>query len=388
MPKSSILFLDQYSGISGGQKVLLNIIQGFSKKGYRCLAALPERGLLSQNLEQSGIECKFFPIGYYSITQKNLFDFINYAARLPFLVFLLIKLIKKQKINVVYANGSRTFIWATIACSIAGVPLIWHIHSIFKEGLAKKICSYFGKLGVVKKIFAVSNAARDSLNELKPKLQVIYNAVADVLASTDIRLLKREYNLEEDNFLVGNIGILEEWKNQEDLIRAARLIKEAGKKGIYFFLIGDSLYKKRGRQQYKNKLKNMVSVMGLEKEVIFSGFRNDIYEIINSLNMLIISSRDPDPCPMVSLEAASFGLAIISTDFGGVKEMFKENEEVLFYKAGDFKGLAEKIIYLFENRDILRSIGQRARLRVQKEHNLDNFLEEIITAVDKLSYGN
>jgi glycosyltransferase involved in cell wall biosynthesis len=388
MPKSSILFLDQYSGISGGQKVLLNIIQGFSKKGYRCLAALPERGLLSQNLDQSGIECKFLPIGYYSITQKNLFDFINYAARLPFLVFLLIKLIKKQKINVVYANGSRTFIWATIACSIAGVPLIWHIHSIFKEGLAKKICSFFGKFGVVKKIFAVSNAAADSLNELKPKLQVIYNAVADVLASTDICLLKREYNLAEDNFLVGNIGILEEWKNQEDLLRAARYIKDSGKIGIYFFIIGDSLYKEPGKQRYKKRLEELVSETGLEKEIIFTGFRSDIDKVMRSLDILVICSKDPDPCPLVSLEAASRGLAIISTDLGGTKEIFKENEEAFFYKSGDFKELANKILHFYEYRQLMHAMAEAARKKVIKEHNLDGYLERITNTVEKTIHGD
>ncbi len=386
--KKAILFLDQYSGLSGGQKVLLNIIQAFSKEGYKRITILPEKGLLSQKLEQLEIETIFFPIGSYSITQKNLFDFLNYSLRLPILVFLLIDLIIRKKIDVVYANGARTFIWATLACVVTKRPIFWHIHSIFENGLARKICVFFGKFQVVKKIFIVSKIAAEPLDELNLKLEVIYNAVQIPSPSKDFNLLKKEYGLLKDDFLVGNIGILEEWKNQEDLIRSARLIKDSGKKNIYFFIIGDSLYKECHKQKYKNRLKKMVSDMDLEKEVIFTGFRNDINEVMNSLDALVICSKKPDPCPLVSLEAASLGVAMISTDFGGVREIFKENEEVLFYKPGDFKNLANKIVYLFENRQFLQNIGQQAHLKVNKEYNLDNFLKRIINTVNNLTNGN
>jgi len=387
-PKKTILFLDQYSGLSGGQKVLLNIIQAFAKKGYKCIAVLPEKGLLSQKLEQLGIEVIFFPIGYYSITQKNLFDLLNYGLRFPILTYLLTNLIRNKKIGIIYANAARTFTWATLACSITKRPIFWHIHSIFEHGLAKKICIFFAKFTVVKKIFIVSKAAAFPLSKIDSKIEVVYNAVCSPASAREDNLLKIEYGLPKDDFLVGNIGVLEVWKNQEDLIRAAKFIKDSGRKEIHIFIVGDSLYREGTKQKYKNRLKKMVSDMDLAKGVIFTGFRKDIFEVMNSLDVLVICSKDPDPCPLVSLEVASLGTGIISTDFGGVKEIFKENEEALFYKPGNFKDLANKIIYLFENREILRSLGENACLKVKKEHNLDNFLDKIIKAVENLTNGD
>ncbi len=387
MSKRTILFLDQYSGFSGGQKVLLNIIQAFSKQGYRCLTVLPEPGLLSQQLESYQVKSIFFPVGYYNITQKNIGDFLNYIFRLPILVFLLLNLIKKEKISLVYANGARTFIWATLACTIAKVPLFWHVHSIFDKGIAKKACIFFGKFSIVKKILAVSKMASESLSGLKPKIEIIYNAIAKLSSENNANLLKKEYGLTEGDFLVGNIAMLEEWKNQEDLIRAAKLIKDANKKGMYFFIVGDSLYKEIPRQSYKNKLKILARDMNLEKEVIFTGFRDDIDKLMRSLDVVVICSKQPDPCPLVSLEAASLGLAIISTDAGGVKEIFTENEEALFYTAGDFKTLTDKLLYLFENRQIAETIGHKASIKIEREHNLDIFLKKITDAVDKVING-
>ncbi len=218
--KKAILFLDQYAGLAGGQKVLLDIVEAFSnsKKGYKCIAALPGEGLLSERMRPLGISVKFFPIGYYSISQKNIFDCLNYFLRLPLLFFLLTHLIRKEKIDLVYANGARTFAWATLACSATNRPLFWHIHSIFDKGLTKKTCLFFGKFNAVKKIFVVSKVAASPLNALGAKLEVIYNAVKKVPPPEDAGLLKREFGLAGDAFLVGNIAILEEWKNQEDLI--------------------------------------------------------------------------------------------------------------------------------------------------------------------------
>lgn len=387
MSKKTILFLDQFSSFSGGQKVLLNIIDAFSKKGYRCLAVLPEKGLFSDKIEVLGVEVLSFPIGHYSITKKGLFDFIKFFFKFPILTFLLIKLSKKEKIDAVYANGARTFAWATLACLIINVPIVWHIHSIFSKGAAKNLCLLFGKFKIVKKIFVVSRLAALPLDKLNSKIEIVYNAVAEsAFLKENPGILKKEYGLDNGAFLVGNVAVLEEWKNQADLIKAAKFIKDAGKINIHFFIIGDSLY--ITQEKYKHRLKKIVSDMHLENEVIFTGFRKDMPGVMNSLDVLVICSRNPDPCPMVSLEAASLGKAVISTDPGGVKEIFEENREALFYKAGDFENLADNIIHLFENRKVLQAIGENARIKIKNNYNLENYLKKIITATEKAVYEN
>lgn len=127
----------------------------------------------------------------------------------------------------------------------------------------------------------------------------------------------------------------------------------------------------------------LVDELGLKKEVIFTGFRKDVINVINSLDILVICSKDPDPCPLVSLEAASLAVPMIATRHGGVAEIFKDNEEALFYEPGNPKELAEKILRLFKDRNILRSIGRMAQVKVRAEHALDMFLNRITSAVEE-----
>jgi glycosyltransferase involved in cell wall biosynthesis len=388
MPKMNILFLDQYSGLSGGQKVLLDIISAFSKKGYGCLAALPGEGLLSERLKSLGIETKFIPLGYYSIAHKNPLDIISFGLRLPILIFLLARMIRKENIDAVYANGARTFIWATAACCMTKTPLVWHIHSIFKDPIICYLLNKLVKSPCVKKVFAVSRSAAAPIIKAGGKLEVIYNAAETNQPSKETDCFKNEFALSKDDFLVAAVGILEEWKNQEDLIKAAKYIKDLGKEKIIFLIIGDSLYKNAGKQKYRDKLKTLTRELGLEGSVIFTGFRSDIKEIMHCLDVLVITSKDPDPCPLVGLEAASCGVALVSEDAGGMKEMFQEGKQALFFKAGDFKALAQKLIFLLDNPKDKDSLTQAARELINREHSLDNYLQKLTGKTENAIYGN
>lgn len=388
MPEKNIVFLDQYPGLSGGQRVLLNITREFSGNGYNCIVVLPSKGLFSAELKERKIETIIFPMGYYSITGKNILDFINYGLRLPFLIFLLLRLLKKRKIDIVYANGARTFIWAAIACGLRKTPLFWHVHSIFKKPGTLWPIIFFAKSRQVKKIFVVSKSAAGPLKNIEAKLEIMYNAVKIPSEQKKENILKKEYPDLENCFLAGTAGILEEWKNQKDLISAAKYIRDSGNNNISFFIIGDSLYAEPSKQKYKNKLKRLTLIAGMENKIIFTGLRSDIQEVMSSLDVLVIPSMEPDPCPMVSLEAASLGVPVIATHFGGAKEIFAENSEALFYKPGDYKALAEKILFLAKNPKESSLMAQAARLKIIKNHSLDVYLNKLRNIVEKTAYGN
>ena len=216
----------------------------------------------------------------------------------------------------------------------------------------------------------------------------MFNAVEITQVTKSENILKKEHPDLKNCFLVGTIGMLEEWKNQKDLISAAKYIKDSGFKDTAFFIIGDSLYTAPSKQKYKNKLKELARLTGIENKIIFTGQRNDIRDIILSLNVLVIPSKDPDPCPLVSLEAASLGLPIIATHFGGTKEIFKEDSEAFFYKPGDYKTLAERIVFLVKNPQVLNLMSQAARLKIINHHNLDAYLNKLRNIVEKTVYGN
>ncbi|MCK5494313.1 MAG: glycosyltransferase, partial [Candidatus Omnitrophica bacterium] len=125
-----ILFLEQYVKLSGGQKVLLSIIDGL-EGNYEFSVMLPKTGVLTDELDKRNITYQQLPVGYYSLGKKNFWDFLNYVIRLPYLILKVCLIIDKEKPDLIYANAARTFVFATIAAAIKKVPLVWHVHSIF-----------------------------------------------------------------------------------------------------------------------------------------------------------------------------------------------------------------------------------------------------------------
>jgi glycosyltransferase involved in cell wall biosynthesis len=223
----------------------------------------------------------------------------------------------------------------------------------------------------------VSKETAAIFNQAKYKTEVIYNGIEVSNLIQKSNLLKETYALPATDTLIGVVGILEDWKNQEDLIYAAKQIIKVEKLPAKFFIVGDSLYHQRRRQKYKEQLQKLQREFKLEKEVIFTGFRKDVKKIISSLDILVICSKEPDPCPMVSLEAGSQGLAVISSDLGGVKEMFKEDIEVLFYSPGNPKELSNKLTQLINNHNAVHKLGEALRLRIVKDYNFDIFINKI-----------
>ncbi|MBU1044917.1 MAG: glycosyltransferase [Candidatus Omnitrophica bacterium] len=388
-----ILFLEQYTKISGGQKVLLSILDGL-KSDYRFCVTVPERGELTEELDKRNIAHQQLAVGYYSLGKKTLLDVLLYLIRLPYLVLRLSRIIKQEKPDLVYANAARTFVCAAIACSLAKVPLVWHVHSIFDKGISRKLCNYFGKNKIVKKIIVVSQAAKAPLADLADKIEVIYNAIDEKIYYPGEKQgpIRQSLNL-GNNLVAAMVSLLVEWKCIDDFIRAAGIIS-ADYPQVKFLIVGDVLYDQAGKK-YKQDLLDLVKQLKLENKVIFTGFRNDVAAIMRELDIFVLASKQPDPCPTSLLQAMGSGMAVIATDFGGPAEIIQDQQDGLLYPAQDYKILAAKIKSLITDEKKRKQLSKNAADKINQDFNYKNYMLKIkqiienqIKITDKHIYGS
>ena len=375
-----ILFLEQYTKISGGQKVLLSVIDGL-KDDFNLTVTVPEKGELTQELDNRSIAYHQLPVGYYSLGKKTFLDVIMYLLRLPYLIIKLYSIIRKEKPDLVYANAARTFVCATIVSSMANIPLIWHVHSIFDKGISKKLCNYFGKNKIVRKILVVSQAAKAPLAGLADKIEILYNAIDEKVYYPGNKQgpIRQSLNL-DDNIVAAMVSLLVEWKCIDDFIRAAGIIiKEYPK--VKFLIVGDVLYDEAGKK-YKQYLLDLVKQLKLEDNVVFTGFRNDVPDIMRELDIFVLASKQPDPCPTSLLQAMGSGTAVIATDFGGPAEIIRDQQDGLLYRAQDYKTLAAKIKSLIIDDDKRRKLSLNAAKKINQDFNYKNYMIKIKQLID------
>lgn len=253
-------------------------------------------------------------------------DYIKYAKEID-------KFFKEHNdYKVVHMNASsKNFILLKYAKK-NNIPIrIAHSHNIdFQtKNPIKKIIGNVLKLPLKKyatDYFACSYLAGEWLfgkeNIKNNKVKVIHNAVDyDKFAlNKEIRnKVRKEFNIKNDEILIGNVGRFTNQKNHTFLIDICNeMIKINPKVKLIMVGIGEK------EEETKTKVKEL----GIEKNVIFAGFRNDVNEIMQAMDVFLLPSLY-EGLPVVGVEAQASGLPCFMSE-GVITEEVKITNNVYF----------------------------------------------------------
>lgn len=82
--------------------------------------------------------------------------------------------------------------------------------------------------------------------------------------------------------------------------------------------------------------------------------------------------------PMSVLEAMSYGLAVISTNAGGIPQIIESNINGLRFEAGDVKALQSDIIALLTNKTKKRQYGYKGYETINREFNIVKNINRLV----------
>src|SRR5690242_3255429 len=152
----------------------------------------------------------------------------------------------------------------------------------------------------------------------------------DVFADHASRRAKfrEELGVADDTILVGIVGRLTPIKDHEMFLRAIARLKEIDaaccrEGAVRFVVIGDG--------SLRASLEQQARALGLEKDTIFVGSRNDPECFYPALDVVALTSRN-EGTPLTLIEAMANARAVISTTVGGVVDLLGEVVENGEYK--------------------------------------------------------
>lgn len=353
--KPKIIVWESQSNISGGQRVALNIA-GHLKDKFDFRFIVPSAGQLSAELKNMGICVYYIPVGNYRRGKKGVADILKYLFFTPSALLKSYGIAKNA--DLIYANSTKLFVWSTIIGALTNTPVLWHLHNLLTDTKSKYLLKIFANFSSVRKIIAVSHAAKNHSGCNGEKCEVVYNGV-------DVSRFKPGRKKADSD--VKNVGIIADilpQKGHETLIKAIGKIK--GSLPVKLIIVGAPA---APNGSYFNKLKHLVSGLHLDGDVEFTGHRTDIPEIMNSLDMLVIPSSSFEACPMAALEALACGVPVIGSNLGGTPEIIGEGKTGHIFKAGDENDLAEKILSVLSGDDSYKTMC--ADCRKSAEDNFD-----------------
>jgi len=177
------------------------------------------------------------------------------------------------------------------------------------------------------------------------------------------------------------VGRISPVKDYETLIRAAEIL---ARKGIDFSVKIVGGPGRSDQIEYEKKLKELASVAGLEKHIVFTGpiANKKIVQSLVASDIFVNMSRTGSLDKAI-LEAMAVGLPVLTSNEAS-KEILGRYRDELMYPAGGFESLADKIGRLDKmGAEARTALGANLRKIVERNHSVSSLAEKILAAYEK-----
>ena len=311
-----------------------------------------------------------------SIKRKRSFSFT--AAR------KLAKIIDKHNIDVIHMHWTKDIPIAVMAKLLSKKrPKLVQTRNMnmtrFKDDFYHRFLYKH-----VDKMLAVSYKVKEQIEkfiplDIRPEVEVLYmgSDKPELLDSDGLKAYRKELGVNEDEFLVGLVGRIEESKGQHLLIEAAKRLKEE-KVPAKIFFVGHAM-----KESYLDELKEMVRSSGLEEMVIFYGFTKNPHHFMQASDAIVLAT----PCEtfgLVVIEAMQVQTVAIATNQCGPLEMIEHEKSGLLFEEGSSDDLHAQILKVYKDPALKTAIAQAGKVvAMEKFSNTKQFkkLSDILKEV-------
>lgn len=307
-------------------------------------------------------------INKYNIKNKNIKMRKAYDLKA---VKELANYVKKEKINVIHTHFFQENAIAVLAKRLYNLKCkIIRTYHIENNANKLKTIIHNKIINSSDVIIAVSKYTYEYLVKKgvkKDKIQIVYNGlnfhkIRNKKNKLDIR---NDFNISEDEFLIGCVGRLSLEKGQSFLIDCINKIRDEKFKVLII-----------GNGEEKEKLNNKIEELKLQDKVYLTGFRKDILEVISSLDMLVAPSMH-ETLGYSVIEALACDIPVVATRVGGLPEIIDEDINGLLVEYNNITDMCDKIKYIINKKDVYNKYKLNARKSVVKKFKIDNMYENI-----------
>jgi glycosyltransferase involved in cell wall biosynthesis len=375
--KYNILFLmNGAKPPRGGEFLTLYLITHLRSDLFHPVMVYAHEGAIVREIKKAGIEWVHIPLdsGITNIHPReiklyNPFFIFTFFWKLFISggIFKLKRFLRKYDIHLIYCADNISKLIGGIAGKMAGIKVVAHCHDDFKEDSLGKIMRAFYLL-LLDRILTVSDRVRRffTLNgRISQKAITVYNGInTGIFNPVDVQGdIRGELGLKEDTIIIGSIGVLEKDKGQRYLFEALERLKSEG--------IGNIICVGCGTGPEEQTLREFVYKRGLDNEILFLGFRNDIPIVLKALDMLAVTSLTIESFSMAAVEAMAMAVPVIATNIGGLPEVVEDWKTGILVPPGDVNALCNAIKYLVKNPEARLKMGENGRARVLEKFTIE-----------------
>ena len=366
-----VVYVDHCARLSGGELALLRLLRALVEVDAHVI--LGEDGPLVRRLIEEGISVEVLPMGAvardvhrervtpWTVSSKVVLQTSLYAAALA-------RRLRRLRPDLVHTNSLKSALYGGVAGRLAGVPVVWHIRDRIADDYLPAAAVRLVRAAARRLPTAIIANSRTTLATVSES-GALHAVVASPLEVHESARIQEPRAVRSDIFRVGMVGRLAPWKGQHVFLDAfSQAFAHGSERAV---IIGAALF---GEDWYEAELKRRLDVLGLDGRVAFTGFREDMRNALDEMDVLVHASVTPEPFGQVIVEGMAAGLPVVATAAGGPAEIIQDGVNGLLYPPGDAEALAARL------RGLSKDARLRARLGAAAHESTKGFTPEAAAA--------
>jgi len=364
----TILFLARSLDRGGAERQLVVLAKGLAHRGHGvAVAVFLGGGVYETELAEAGVRV-------INLVKQGRWDILPFLNRL-------LRLLRKERPAVMHSYlGVPNILATALKPLLPGTRIIWGLRasnvdlsrydwlSRLAYALERRLAR-FADLIIANSHAGKRHAVANGFPE--NKIVVIPNGVDTEYFRFDPegrRQVRSAWGLGEDEILVGLVARLDPMKDHPTFLEAASLIAREHH-DVRFVCVGD------GPVAYAEALKQQAAALGLTKQLIWAGARDNMPAVYSALDLSSSSSSFGEGFSNTIAEAMACGVLCVVTDVGDAKKIVGETGFVI--EPGNPAALASAWQMALETGGAEKaSRSQRARERVIEHFSLERLIEE------------
>jgi len=346
-----ILHTETLKKWGGQQNRILREAAGLTARGHTVIIACHKSSMLAKKSRELGL----------TVYEVNMVKQAHLST-----IPKLVKIIKQENVDIVVTHSSVDSWAGGFAARLTGRKLVRFRHNIYAIGKGPLTRFIYSIPDV---IVCISDEVKRALLEsgIKDKgMKVIHSSVD--IKRFDPRgvqgLSHSALGMTDNALLIGNTSSFTEVKGQEYLLRAFNTI--CRKHPCY--LVFATRMTAPSKERYLNFIEEK-----FRERVIFLGHRDDIPDVLKSLDIFVFPSV-VEGLGTSLIEAMAMEKPVVVSDIPTFRDFIEDRRNGLFFSPRDPDDLAEKVISLMEDESLRGHLGSNARSTVLEQFSFERMI--------------
>jgi glycosyltransferase involved in cell wall biosynthesis len=342
--------------VGGGEHSFLDLIANLTPI-WKPIAVFPHQGELTQWCLQRNINHRI--INLHQL--KPQFFHKNLKSLIAF-----IRLIRHEKPNIIYANGSRAAFYGGLAGRLCSTPVVWHCRITEKDPYLDFILLHMNNRIIVN---SQATAARFDLN-FRSKIRVVHNGV-DVIRLSE-KTVPTPVMIDEKWKVILTVARVSRQKRHDLILSAFEAVAKRDP-ALHLVCIGamDQFEMDWWRHLQKRSAQSLAA-----DRIHWISQVDDVRPWYQAASVMVLAS-DNESFGRVIVEAMASGVPVIANRSGGIPEIIRNGQDGLLVTPGNYKEIENAITKIMDD-ELLRSyLVESARKRV-KLFDLGRHIQKMI----------